>query len=39
MSDEYEVEILEGRNSLDIDLPISIVEGRVTDEEGDPIPG
>jgi len=36
---EYEVEILRGRNSIDIDLPISIIEGRITDIEGKPLAG
>ena len=39
MPDEFEVQVLEGRNSSDIDLPISIIEGRITDSEGKPLAG
>jgi len=39
MPDEFEVQVLEGRNTSDIDLPISIIEGRITDAEGKPLAG
>ncbi|MCZ6597768.1 MAG: carboxypeptidase regulatory-like domain-containing protein, partial [Planctomycetota bacterium] len=35
----FEVEIEAGRNVLDVDLPVSVIEGRITDTEGDPLAG
>ncbi|MCZ6596359.1 MAG: carboxypeptidase-like regulatory domain-containing protein, partial [Planctomycetota bacterium] len=32
-------EIEAGRNVLDVDLPVSVIEGRITDTEGDPLAG
>ncbi len=36
---EYEAEIRAGKNKQDYDLPLAILEGRVTDPEGKPIVG
>ncbi len=35
---EFDVVVKDGANSFDADLPVSIVEGRITDTEGNPLP-
>ncbi len=35
----FEVDIDEGRNRFDVELPVSILEGRVTDVQGRPLAG
>jgi len=35
----FDVRLAVGPNSQDFDLPVSILEGRVTDDEGDPVAG
>ncbi len=39
MPAEFEFEVEEGENRFDIELPVSIVEGRITDPSGRPLPG
>ena len=36
---EFEVEVREGETVFDVDLPVSILEGRVVDQAGDPVAG
>jgi protocatechuate 3,4-dioxygenase beta subunit len=39
MPQEYALELREGRNSFDVDLPLSILAGRVLDQEGKGLAG
>ena len=39
MPAEYEVRVEEGSNNFDVELPVSIIEGRITDQDGQPLPG
>ena len=39
MPERYPVILMEGTNVLDVDLPLTIVAGRVTDESGRPVGG
>lgn len=39
MTEEREVVVREGDNAFDVDLPLSVVEGRVTSQEGAPLAG
>ncbi|MEM7306182.1 MAG: carboxypeptidase regulatory-like domain-containing protein [Planctomycetota bacterium] len=39
MPAEIEVEVAAGETRQDIDLPVSILEGRITDLDGNPLPG
>jgi protocatechuate 3,4-dioxygenase beta subunit len=39
MPAEYELTLRAGENSLDVDLPVAVIEGTVTDEEGRPVAG
>ena len=39
MAQEYELDVVAGENSFDVDLSLSVIEGRITDLDGQPIPG
>lgn len=39
MAVERDVLVKDGTNRFDVDLPVSILEGRITDSEGNPVPG
>ncbi len=39
MAHEVEFKLEEGENELDVDLPVCIIEGKVTDEDGEPVEG
>jgi protocatechuate 3,4-dioxygenase beta subunit len=39
MPSEFEVEVREGDTTYDVDLPVSILEGRVTDRQGNGLAG
>jgi len=39
MSSTFDLEVRPGENTFDVDLPISIVEGRITSTEKKPLPG
>ncbi len=39
MPSEFEVDIVDRTVELNVELPISIVEGRITDEDGEPLAG
>ncbi|MEE8468085.1 MAG: carboxypeptidase regulatory-like domain-containing protein, partial [Planctomycetota bacterium] len=39
MGFEAEIDLLEGDNKLNIELPVCILEGKVTDENGEPLEG
>jgi len=39
MESSYPLEVEVGENDFDVDLPVSVIEGRVTDEENKPVEG
>jgi hypothetical protein len=39
MAQEFDLDIAAGENSFDVDLSLSVIEGRITDLDGKPIPG
>lgn len=39
MAQEFEVDLREGENTFDVELALSVIEGRITDQEDEPLAG